>query len=322
MEIKSRLELRNKDHQTGALWSRITGGWSVTINAKRKYEELQVSLGVRVPLDAIINNKYTNSAKMLKGRLDTLIDEVNALAVANKKALTIDEVRQRLIDADMISIRPEKTVEIININLTIVEVIQRYIDERRGAVTDTYLKSHTTLLYYFQRYEQATNQQLTFETFNRDDYKAFWVWQNDVYKGKTKLPQQGKGRARTSSKGFTNGSLRKYQKSFYQVLEYAQEALELDTALKGSKYEKNMLIVKDKIKANATPKKYLTVDEIQKIIDYVPTSKALANARQYLIIGCLTGQRFETMEILYDGKMGTDKDGFKYLATYYKQNRC
>lgn len=315
-QLKYRQEFRNKDNTTGALWVRIGGGWYSIIDGKKKYEELPVSLSVRVST----TGKMSTTAKMKLLRLETVINELNALATAEKRQITKDEVKEQLAIQDIAKIRkvPSLLVEQPKTDATISKVIAQYIGEKSQHVSDNYLKIYRTLQYYFERYDKKQGKALTFASFDRETYKLFWIWQNDVYSGKIEIERLGRGKGRTNAAGFHADSLRKYQKAFYQVADYAQH-LGIVTALQNTKYERSLLI---KPKAtNVDLKFYLTVGEIKKVIDYVPTSEALATARQFLIISCLTGQRFETMQTLDRTMIVRHKSGFSYAGVFYNKTK-
>src|SRR5690606_9885220 len=148
---------------------------------------------------------------------------------------------------------------------------------------------------YFERYDRHHGQATTFTDFDANAFKSFWGWQDEVYKGKIELPPQGKGRGRTNPDGFSPDSLRKYQKAFYVIADYA-EHLGITLGLKNTRYERKLLVALPDAPA---AKKYLNTDDIKAVIDYMPTTPSEAMAREYLIVGCLTGQRFQTMQSLH-----------------------
>ncbi len=316
-QLKFRQEFRNKEGGTGALWVRIGGGWYSIVDGKKKYEELPVSLGVRVSTTGRITD---TTAKLKLARLEMVINELKAESAAKKRQISKDEVKMRLAAEDIGNIRtvPVISIEQAKIDATISKVIGQYIEEKSQHVSDNYLKIYRTLQYYFERYDRQHAEALTFSSFDRETYKAFWAWQNDVYSGRIEIERGGKGKGRTDADGFSADSLRKYQKAFYCVADFAQH-LGITIALQNTKYERSLLI---KPKAmNVDPKFYLTVEDIKKIIDYVPTSKALETARQFLVISCLTGQRFETMQTLDRTQIVPHKDGFSYAGVYYNKTK-
>ena len=297
----------------GIIWVRIRGGWFSLIDGKKRYDELQASTGI------IKAAKPSQAEKLAMHRLPTILTELEALGASQKRQVTKDEVRARLIEEEVIKTvkRPVSQTSTITHDATVSQVIASYIAERAPKVSDDYLKIYRTLQYYFERYDTHHKLKTTFTKFDAAAFKSFWKWQDEVYRGKIKLPPQGKGRNRTNSNGFSPDSIRKYQKAFYAILDYAAHH-NIALALKNTRYERSLLITDA---AKAPNRKYLTPQEIQLIIDFVPTSQAEAIARQYLIVGCLTGQRFQTMRQLHEAKI-KQSEGFKYVdLTYQKTKR-
>jgi hypothetical protein len=152
------------------------------------------------------------------------------------------------------------------------------------------IKNYVTVQHLIENYQLATDDVLYFETFNEVKYWKFWEVLDDILKDNIKVvnPNQTK-KQRKQEYGYLVVTLRKHQKTLLATLKEA----------KGDNYkvllnlENKNLILED---VSASKSFYVESELIKKIIDAdVSFDNYLQFAKDYFIVACLTGMRYESM---------------------------
>lgn len=161
---------------------------------------------------------------------------------------------------------------------------------QKKGVTEGTIKSYRTLSHHIENYQITTGDVLTFSNFDEERYWNFWNILNDIFKGNIEVvnPNQPK-KQRKDINGYSANSLQKQQKNLLAVLRLANKDYDL------------ILDVGDKnltLKDSASMKDfYVSEQELLTIINAdVSHNNKLKIAKEYAIIGALTGMRFESME--------------------------
>ena len=157
------------------------------------------------------------------------------------------------------------------------------------------IKTYVTVSHLIENYELATNTKLMFEALDNDKYWHIWDVLDDILKGKIEVnnPNQPK-KQRKQPDGYLVTSIRKYQKALLTTLRQAnKDGFKMPLDLNDKE-----LILED---VEASKDFYVEVDELKKVISTdVTFDPVLQSAKEYLIVACLTGLRFESMEELHD----------------------
>jgi integrase len=181
------------------------------------------------------------------------------------------------------------------------------------------IKTYESLSHLIENYELATNTKLMFEALDSVKYWHIWDTLDDILKGviQVKNPNQTK-KQRKQYYGYLVSSIRKYQKALMTTLRDANKdgfKMLLDFNAKD-------LILND---VEASKDFYVEVDELKKVISSdVAFNPDLQSAKDYLIVACLTGLRYESMEELHDLKIEQYKDdkyGFKYIHSKHNKTK-
>lgn len=183
---------------------------------------------------------------------------------------------------------------------------------RKNEISENSIKVYRTLKNYILLYEKIKNTKLTFQKFDEKCYWEFWDINDNVLKGKIKVPEGVLGRKKTLTKyGFLKTSIMKYQKSLIYILKLAKK--------EGVKVALDISNVNLIIDGKTTQKDiYVNLPDLNKILKYEPISDNLQLAKDYCILASLTGMRFESLQIAYLESIQKHKDFF-YIHS--KQNK-
>jgi hypothetical protein len=188
---------------------------------------------------------------------------------------------------------------------------------KRNSITLNTIKTYKTLSHLVENYQIATKEILTFKNFDKLKYWRFWEVQDEILKDKIKVvnPKQPR-KQRKQSYGYLVTTLRKYQSALVKVFKEADED-NLEMAL--NVYDKNLVLER----AEASKDMYVDEVELQKVIDAnVEFDKDLQMAKDYIVIGSLTGMRYESMFDTKNTKVESyadNKYNFEYIHS--KQNK-
>ena len=181
------------------------------------------------------------------------------------------------------------------------------------------IKTYITVSHLIENYEQATNSKLMFEALHSEKYWHIWDILDDILKGVIEVnnPNQPK-KQRKQPYGYLVTSIRKYQKALITTLRDANKEgykMQLDVNDKD-------LILND---VEASKDFYIEVDELKKVISSdVAFDPDLQNAKDYLIVACLTGLRYESMEELNGLNIehyNDDKYDFNYIHSRHNKTK-
>jgi integrase len=179
------------------------------------------------------------------------------------------------------------------------------------------IKTYTTVSHLIENYQLATGEKLLFEGFDAVKYWHFWDVLDDILKGKIDVvnPNQPK-KQRKQVYGYLVASIRKYQKALITTL---KEALKDGNILQLDVHDKN-LILND---VEASKDFYVEVDELKKVIvSNVANDPKLQEAKNYFVIACLTGLRYESMAELNELKIERYKDeNYDFSYIHSKHNK-
>lgn len=181
------------------------------------------------------------------------------------------------------------------------------------------IKPYTTVSHLIENYQIATNEKLSFDEFNEKKYWYFWDVLDDILKDEIKVinPNQ-KRKQRKQDYGYLVVSIRKYQKVLLTTL---KEAVKEGYKIPLDVHDSN-LILED---VEAVKDFYVETELLQQIIDAdVSYDAKLQMAKDYFIIACLTGMRYESMAEAQMKEILTYKDNhynIKYIHSVHNKTK-
>lgn len=181
------------------------------------------------------------------------------------------------------------------------------------------IKTYVTVSHLIENYELATSTKLMFEALDSNKYWHIWDVLDDILKGKIEVnnPNQPK-KQRKQPDGYLVTSIRKYQKALITTLRQAnKDGFKMPLDLSEAD-----LILND---VEASKDFYVEVDELKKVISTdVSFDPVLQSAKDYLIVACLTGLRYESMKELHGLNIehyNDDKYNFKYIHSRHNKTK-
>lgn len=289
----------------------VSASFVEVVDDKKIYRKFQVSLGVKIEprhfgksdtnyrYDNKILNKHANQNGSIKVRMNlfekALIATENFFLLDNYTP-TVKEFKEELSIRFGLTKRKE-----ISTNPSISSFLKAKIEcdeknigsQRKDAISEQTIKLYRTLALYVDNYETVTKTKLLFENLNVDLWWKFWDTQDDILRGKIQLPvKEGRRKQTVKEYGFAVNSIRKYQTAFIKVLRLAQA----DNIPMSLDLNDKTLVLK------AVPSHkdfYINEGILQEIINYSPDSEALREAKEYILLACLTGMRYQSMAIAH-----------------------
>lgn len=160
----------------------------------------------------------------------------------------------------------------------------------KSSIEKDTIKTYVTVSHLIENYQIATKEELTFQNFDKIKYWKLWDILDDIFADKIKLfnPKQPR-KQRKNPSGYTVTAIRKYQKTLLKVLKDASKdgiSLLLDV------HDENLVL------EDVEPIKDFYIDEniLKQIIETdLEFDESLQIAKEYFIVGSLTGMRFQSM---------------------------
>jgi hypothetical protein len=307
----------------------INAGFIKHIDDCVKYERCKISLQASIKpkyfgkmedkfkFDDQVFQKFSknNSGIKIKMQLfEKIIDEMYSNYLLNDILPTAERFKNDLnikLGRKKREVVKERTI-LTYITDKIIEFEKLKDSGRKDEISENSIKVYRTLKNYISLYEKIKKAKLTFQNFDEKKYWEFWDINDDILKGKIKIPDGVIGRKRTLTiYGFLKTSIMKYQKSLIYILKLAKKegikvALDISNAnlvIDGKTTQKDI---------------YVDLDDLHKILNFEPVSENLKLAKDYCILASFTGMRFESMQIAHLETIQKHKDFF-YIHS--KQNK-
>ena len=260
--------------------------------------------------NATVKNKMLNFEKALN---DIASKHINDITIPSPKELNESLAERLRLDV----VRAPKE--------SILSYLYRKIDKEKAhsgksmktSKGENTIKTYISVSHLIENYQLATKTKLMFEALDSVKYWHIWNVLDDILKGEIEVDNPNQTRKqRKQPEGYLVTSIRKYQKALVATLRDANKEgfkTPLDITDAG-------LILKD---AEASKDFYVEVDELKKVIAVdVSFDHDLQSAKNYLIIACLTGSRYESMEELNGMNILHYKDNnydFKYIHSKHNK---
>lgn len=190
----------------------------------------------------------------------------------------------------------------------------------RNSLSPNTIKTYKTISHLIENYQLATNEIITFESFNNSQYWKFWKVLDDILKDEIKIHNPNQLRKQTKQwYGYLSSTVRKYQGGLIRTMKDALEDDEFEVEIVLNVYNKNLVLEKQE----ASKDIYISEEELQSVLNYdVEFDEELQMVKDYIIIGSLTGMRFESMSDTKNSIIQEyNEDGYNFKYIHSKQNK-
>lgn len=162
---------------------------------------------------------------------------------------------------------------------------------KKSSLTKNTIKTYTTISHLIENYQLATNDVLMFSTLDEVRYWRLWDVLDEILMGKILVDNPNQTRKQQVQEyGYLINTLRKYQGALIRTLKDANK----------EGYTTPMNVFDDGFvldKVESAKDIFITVDELLLIINSdVEFDNGLQAAKNYIVVGSLTGMRYESMK--------------------------
>jgi len=241
--------------------------------------------------DPAIVKKNEKFNKLLRNKISDFESNIETTSTHfRNQEPTAEEVKKYLLFiSGRENRKPEETFPILSFLNNHIQHLESLIGSgRKDEVKDTTINSFRNLIPIIKRYEEAKKSILTFEKLNENLYREFWETSSKIKIGDIKVA----GYKNKDNKTFAANTLKSYQTYFLQLCKAARKK-EIKIALDPT--DPNLINSANKSKSPKT-EAFLKEADILKIVDFVPTTKHLKIAKEYILIASQTGMRLQSMQ--------------------------
>ena len=314
------------------VFAEVNAGFIKIVDGERKYARFKVSLEEVIKPDDFgyehknykferhVLEQYSyrtkdNSLLTKINRFD--IDVINTFNYYESNFLqpSAEEFKKELLIRMGRIDRYKKETIAPSIKEVIAEVIleeENVLTSSKSKKSENTLKIYRTLLEYILRYEAAGRTIPRVDKFDKKAYLEFWRVQNDIVKGNISVNIKGKRRPTITPYGLLSSSANKYQKV-------------MKTLFNVSKYKPPVDLDDESLIANKTSNRkdfYLNLSELRQILYSEPKSQNTRTAKDYIVIACLTGMRYESMNDAKREQIKEHKTNYgDFLYLHSRQNK-
>lgn len=325
---------RNKKEMVYAV---INGSWVEMVGNKKIYNKFPISLQASILpqnfgtvnkknnyiFDPIIFDEFSKTNKGVKNKMDRLYTAITLLET-NYELKNIFPTKNEFQNELKIALGRNdreviKKVKVLDFLLEKITEFQNKIGSaEKDRIEPNTIKSYVTLSKYIAKYQTVRKLELTFDNFDKKMYKDFWIVQDEILRGLITISKvDGDRKQQIKANGFLVNGIIKYQKTFGKLLRLAvKENIKIAIDLN------DITLVLEE--TDSSKEFYIAEKELEKIINYVPTSEELRTARDYSIIASVTGMRNESMNDAFGVKIQTCKDGeydFHYIHSKHNKTK-
>ncbi len=309
----------------------ISYGYSaMTSNGKIRNIPCRISLEAKIKpqnfgradtgykFDPKVFEKYSRTNKTVAIKINRLKEVVWKLE-SHYATMSIMPTRHELKDKLLVALNRKNRVDSFSTPILqfLKEEISRYeIGVGRfgiGKIKESTIKTYRTLRTLIEEYELATGETLQFEEFTKDKYWELWNVSDEILRDVRQVINPNRSKKQTKrEEGYKINSIRKYQDALLKTLRNAQEfgfTPAFDINIKGLKLPS----------VGASKDIYISCDDIEILlksdVSYDPTLHIVKN---FILVSCLTGMRYQSMIDTTNQKVRTYKDqqlDFKYIIS-------
>lgn len=328
-KLKAKSKILENRTSPELVLAEISGSFKNKIDGKVIYKKFQYSLEVAVlpkyfgiirekrgisnfvydPATIRKNDKFNKLLRIKMADFETDIENT-AIHFRNHNP-TAEEVKNYL---QFISGREERIpTETFGV-LTFLENHIKHLETligsgRKDEIKNSTINSFRNLIPILKRYETVRNK-LIFENLNENLYREFWEVSNKIKIGLINVD----GYANKDKKPFAANTLKSYQTYFVALCKAAKKKeikIPLDLT------DTTLINSANKVKSAKT-EAFLKESDIIKVMGYVPISKNLTIAKNYILLASQTGMRLQSMQEAKGRQIqlsNEDKKSFYYIHT-------
>lgn len=270
--------------------------------------------------DAVFKKANKNNATVRNRILnfETALNEIASSHILANTLPTPTELKKSLAERLRTEVIQEPKDDILSyLNRKIEKEKADSEKSKKNSKRKNTIKTYTTVSHLIEKYQIATGEKLLFESLDETKYWKIWDILDEILKGNIEVnnPNQPK-KQREQNYGYLVTSIRKHQKTLLTTL---KEALKEGNKMPLDVHDAN-LILKN---VEATKDFYIEIDELKKIISTdVSFDTKLQCAKEYVIIACLTGMRYESMYDAQNSKIELCNDkGYNFSYIHSKHNK-
>ncbi|MDT0643319.1 phage integrase SAM-like domain-containing protein [Zunongwangia sp. F363] len=266
----------------------------IAVEAKMKPSNFgRIETGYK--FDPNVFQRYSRSNRTIENKMNRIKEEVWKLEskyVSEGKMPTPEELKEELL----VRLKRKERTDVMSVSILefLKEDIKRY-ESGTGRnsvdrIKENTIKTYRTLKTLLEEYQITTGKTIYFDGFDEDYYWNFWDVTDEILRGVREVDNPNRSKRQTKNKnGYSVNSIRKYQDAFIKTLNRAKEQgfkSSLDTTKKGLKLPG----------ADSSKNIFVTISELKQIIKAdVSYDNSLQTAKDYIIISCLTGMRYQSM---------------------------
>ncbi|VXB18511.1 conserved hypothetical protein [Flavobacterium sp. 9AF] len=270
--------------------------------------------------DAVFKKANKNNATVRNRILnfETALNEIASSHIIANTLPTPTELKKSLAERLRTEVIQEPKDDILSYLYRKIEKEKADSEKsKKNSKRENTIKTYATVSHLLEKYQIATGETLLFESLDEAKYWKIWDTLDDILKGDVEVynPNQPK-KQRKQSYGYLVSSIRKHQRTLLTTL---KEAMEDGNKIALDVYNKNLMLKN----VEASKDFYIEIDELKKIISTdVSFDSKLQIAKEYIIIACLSGMRFESMYEAQKSKLQHCNDvGYNFSYIHSKQNK-
>lgn len=273
-------------------------------------------------LDDEIFRKFSKTNATVKNKmaqLESALIELNNYYIHNLITPTPAEFKHELnikLNRVKREVRTEMSI-LYYLNKRIIADRADLLINKKDKIKENTIKTYVTVSHLIENYQLATNDTLQFKSFDSVKYWNLWDVLDDIVKDKIKVinPNQPR-KQRKQVFGYLSVTVRKYQKLLLHTLKDAnKEGLKVPLDV----FDTNLILEN----SEASKRFYIEETILKKIIAAkLDADNELQLAKEYIIIGCLTGMRYESMCDTQNATIKTcNEKGYKFDYIHSIQNK-
>lgn len=262
------------------------------------------------------NNKYNKTFRTKINDFETIIENAN-IHFRNLDPTSEDVKEYLTLAYGRDKRKPKETHTILNYVTNHISYLENIIGKgRKNEVQNTTINSYRNLEPIIRRYNEYTKESLSFENLNEYTYRDIWDVVNDIRTGVKKIDSY----TLKPKKPLAQSTVRLYQIYFLKICKIAvKNGIEIGLDL----HDTNLINDISNTPSEKTSA-HLKENDLKKVIEYIPTSKNLKLAKDYIILASQTGMRYQSMKEANGREIELHNENdynFFYIHTHQKKTK-
>jgi hypothetical protein len=328
--LESKSNILDERTEKELIMAEINYGYKIIKNGVGRYKPFRFSLEQNIlpskfgtkernyKFDRVIFEKYQKNNATVKTMMIKLEDAINELhnqylisGIIPTPEVFKNELKMKLGRTDRVVIEEISILEYLYLKIAKDTVDSESSKKSKKRINT--IKTYRTLSHMLENYQIASGEILHFKSFSEKQYWKLWDVLDKILKDEIKVYNPNQPRKQSKQYyGYLVNSMRKYQTTLMRALKDAKK----DGYLTEVNVFDDELILEKK----EGVKDFYIEEKILKLIigSNVEFDAILQHAKDYFIIGCLTGMRYESMFDTKNTKIETyhdEKYSFQYIVS-------